>query len=300
MFNYLGTFNKPTAVNKSITCSFYEPHPKLNVVLAKTNFIEFYNVKNENLEFIQTFNIFGNILIMEKIIENKGTILDNIFILNDYLEFCIISFDKQSKNIKIMYKGHVREEMSKIKNEILYSIEKNYKFILLSPYKNIFRIIFLQTSEREKNEDIRIKSIYEDILYIFPLNKNFPLKDKENLLNEFDLISDFSFDFKNIEKNVIQKTEKNNNKQLFYVIKQNNIVEKKTIISYYNNKKIPNLKNNINLSTELFAMVKLNTYYQSGNISSNSSHNNTNETIVLNNIEKKVMILEPFLIDFKK
>lgn len=306
MFNYIGTLNKPTAVSKSITCSFTDPYSKLNVILAKSSYIEIYSVKNENLELCFSHNMFGNIIILEKIVEEKFNKTDNLFILNDSLDFSILKYNKESNEINIIAKGEIREKICNIKNKILYTVDKNYKFILISPYKNIFRVIFLHSSEREKNEDFKINMYYDDILYLFNLNKNFPIKELDKFMEENKgEVNDFEFDYKNMEnilntnsygyRNLMGVT----NRQLFQVIKQNENSlkeEKKTNISYYKNSKLSNSKNNANYSSDLFAIVKISNTYDNSSSNNNllSGNNNSNS-----NSERQVITLEPFLIDFQ-
>lgn len=316
MFNYIGTFNKPTAISKSITCSFTEPYPKKNIILVKSSFLEIYNVKNESLEFFISHNVFGSIIILEKIIEEKGSKTDNLFILNESLDYCIINFNNQTNGINIIAKGEIRESIGKIRNKILYTIDKNFKFILLSPYKSIFRIIFLHSTEREKNEGFKINMNYDEILYLFNLNKNFPLKDLDVFLEENKEAkaeaetekNNFAFDFKNME-NILNTNSYGyrnlmgvGNRQVFQVIKQKEALlkeEKKASISYYDNSKVLNLKNNANFSSDLFAIVKLsNNYTNAENTNLNNQNENASSSANFNR-DKQVVTMEPFLIDFQ-
>lgn len=305
MFNYFGTINKPTAINKTLTCSFLEPYPKLNVVLLKSNYIDIYRKNNDShLELVLSHNMFGNIIILEKIVEEKAKKADNLFILSESLDYCILKYDKEKSEIKITAKGDIREGFCKIKSNVLYSIDKNYKFIIISPYKNIIRVIFLHSEDREKMQDFKIQMNYDDLLYLFHLNKNFPSKDLESFLcdkSNCDAKSPFSFDFKNFEKSIknlsgYRINTNPGNKHLFQVIKNEDLLlkatEKKTNISYYNNSKTQNIKNNY--SSELFAMVKINNQYNiAGKHGRDSNSNSSNPE------EKQVITLEPFLIDFQ-
>jgi len=304
MLNYIGTFNKPTAISKSISCSFLEPYPNLNVVIAKNNYLEIYKVNEEILELIISHNIFGKIIILEKIVENKSLKTDNIFILNESLDYCILTYDKLKADLNIIGKGSIRENMYKIKEEVHYCVDKNYKFILVSPHKNIYKVVFLQVSEREKNQDFKINKNYDDVFCLFNLNRNFSLKDISYFLEENNNENnDFSFDFKNMEKKLntnsygYRNLSGIGNKQVFQVIKQNQSIkeEKKTSISYHNNMKFFSAiktNSNTNFFSELFAMVKLNNTYI--NNSGNSEILSSNDAG-----DKQIITLEPFLIDFQ-
>ncbi len=308
MFNYIGTLNKPTAVNKSITCSFTDSYPNLNVIVAKGSYLEIFKVKNENLELIISHNIFGNIIILEKIIENKSIATDNLFILNDTLDYCILKYDIENKKLNIITKGEIREDICKIRNDILYSLDNEYKFIILSPYKNIFRVIFLNSVSRQNNQDFKINMNYDDILYLFNLNKNFSLKEFETFLQENNYKkSDFAFDFKNME-NILNTNSygyKNllgiGNRQLFEVIKQNDVskTEKKTSISYYNNSKTTVVRNLTNSCSDLFALVRISNSYSNDNSNLNINNPTNYADLINQNREKQVITLEPFLIDFQ-
>jgi hypothetical protein len=181
MFNYIGILNKSSAVNTAITCNFLNNLNNLNLVLAKGNIIEIYNITNEGLESTPYLNVYGKIILLEKIpadsnslnLHNKNIISsstygDSLFILTEDLDFSIIAYNKTKNEIVNLDKGTVKEDIGKRQDKIHSVFEANYEYAVISAYKNLFKIVFLKN--RSKNEDFSVRYDYEDLLNLFPLN----------------------------------------------------------------------------------------------------------------------------------
>ena len=183
MYNYIGILNKPTAINKSLTCSFLDSFPNLNLIIAKSNLIEFYNITKEGLQSFLFSKIYGQVSILEKIVyfNSNNSTADDLFIMTNDYDYSIVSFDRQKNDLDCKAFGNIREDIGK-QQDIKYSLDYEYKYIIISGFKNIFKIIYLQN--RDKNSDITIRSDYDDLLLLFPLytEKGY-LDDRERLRN---------------------------------------------------------------------------------------------------------------------
>ena len=103
MHNYIGILNKSTAVNKSLTCSFLNSFPQLNMIIAKSNVLEFYNITKEGLESFLFSKIYGNVLILEKITYfNPNNSADDLFIMTNDFDYSIVSFDNHLFKIMVV------------------------------------------------------------------------------------------------------------------------------------------------------------------------------------------------------
>jgi len=167
MYNYLGIVNKSSSVNKCISCSFLNPFPNLNLVIAKANIIEIYNITKEGLEITPYIKVYGTIILLEKINYFNSNQADDLFLMTDDLDFSIISFDKIKNEIVCVSNGNIREDIGKMQDKVSYAFDNEYKFLIVSAYKNIFKIIFLQ--HRDKNADYTIRSDYDELLFMLPV-----------------------------------------------------------------------------------------------------------------------------------
>jgi hypothetical protein len=189
MYNYLGVLRKSTAIEHCVSCNFFESKTP-NLILSKNNRLEFYSLSNEgNLIAKKYINIYGKIKILLSIPSKKDK--DNLFILSQDLNFSLFSFDSINNNINILLSGSIKEDLGKIQDEFLYCLDNNKNYLMICAYKNIFKIICVNTDkcrfEKYKNYTIRFQ--YEKILFISPFNldnKNNKEKDNDeenNILN---------------------------------------------------------------------------------------------------------------------
>jgi DNA damage-binding protein 1 len=172
MFNYIGILNKSSTVSHSITCNFLNTQSKLNLVLAKGNIIEIYDITKEGLESIPYLNIYGNIILLEKIQEANN---DNIFVLTDDLEFMILTYNKTKNEVVCIEKANIKEDIGNRHEGILYAFDHNsFDFVILSAYKNIFKVVMLRN--RSKVADYSIRYDYDEALALFPIHVEDSLK----------------------------------------------------------------------------------------------------------------------------
>ena len=208
MYNYLGVLRKSTAIEHCVSCNFFESKTP-NLILSKNNRLEFYSLSNEgNLIAKKYINIYGKIKILLSIPSKKEK--DNLFILSQDLNFSLFSFDSINNNINILLSGSIKEDLGKIQDDFLYCLDNNKNYLMICAYKNIFKIICVNTDkcqfDKYKNYTIRFQ--YEKILFISP----------------------FNFDLKNINEN----NDEENNNILNYLIVKETFIEKND----FNNEKI--------------------------------------------------------------
>ena len=200
MYNYIGIINKSSAVNHSLSCNFLNSQSKLNLILAKSNIIEIYNISRDGLESTPYLNLYGRVILIEKIPQNTSdtNTADNLFILTENLDFCIIQYIKTKNEIVNVDKGSVKEDIGKRQDKVLSVFCANRDYAIISAYKNIFKIIFLKN--RTKHEDYSVRYEYEDILFLFRVN---------------------NYSYSNIFSNNLKKDKQSTNENVFGIIKVN-------------------------------------------------------------------------------
>ena len=134
--------------------------------------------------------------------EKKYKKKDNLFILTEDLDFSLISYKNNTNNIDSLITGTIKEEIGRKQDEILYSLDNNKNFILISAFKNIFKLICLNYEMKiiEKYKDFTIKYQYEDILFLSRFSLDCYMNhDNKNLLS-FAVIKTDIIDSKKILK----------------------------------------------------------------------------------------------------
>ena len=174
MYNYIGIINKSSSVSNSIVCNFLNNQTKLNLILSKSNLIEIYDISKDGLIPNPYLNIYGNIILLEKI--KNSDFSDNLFVLTEDLDFCILSHNKLKNEIICIDKGSIKEDIGKKLDKVYSAFEKNSEYVILSAYKNIFKIVFLKN--RINNNDYTMRYEYDDSLFLFPLHSD---SDKLNI-----------------------------------------------------------------------------------------------------------------------
>ena len=252
MYNYLGILKKSTAIEHCISCNFFDIK-SLNLILSKNNRLEFYSLsEEEGLIAKKYINIYGKIKILLKIPSKKGK--DNLFVLSQDLNFSLFSYDSLSNNINIPISGTIKEDLGKVQEEILYCLDNNKNYLLICAYKNIFKIICVNTdmNEFDKYKNYTIRFQYEKIMFLAPFYSgdidNKDLIDNDDVLN-FVVIKQV-YDDKNILKKENYEIKKDIVMETFQIKIQadsfDNISDtnKKKVVS---NGKITNLKVNSKL-----------------------------------------------------
>ena len=132
MFNYLGVIRKSTAVNHCVSCYFFDTKTP-NLILSKNNRIEFYHLTQEGISPNKYINIYGKIKILLSIPNQQNNIkyTDNLFVLSSDLDFCLFSYNKSNNNIDAPIMGTIKEDLGKIEDKILYSLDSNKNYLLI-------------------------------------------------------------------------------------------------------------------------------------------------------------------------
>ena len=209
MYNYVSTIRKSSSINNCARC-FFTKEDIPNLLITKNNTLEIYDLTKEGLNHYKSINIYGNIILLlnfpvynEEIDGHK----DNIFILTELLDYCVLSFDKTSNEILTLFSDTIKIDIGTRQSNILYSLDIDKNFLLISAYKNIFKLICLNTQKRlnENYNDFIIKYPYEDILFLsnFTINYIVENKNNENILT-FAMIKVESIEEKTEEENNIK------------------------------------------------------------------------------------------------
>ena len=187
MYNYVSIIRKSTSINNCIKC-FFTNEEIPNLLITKNNTIEIYDLTKEGLNNSKSLNIYGNIHLLLSIPsynEENEIHKDNIFVLTELLDFCVLSFYQESKKIVTLFSDSIKLDIGVRQENILYSLDVDKNFLLISAYKNIFKLICLNTTKRlkENYNDFIIKYQYEDILFLsnFTIN-NISTKNNDNIL----------------------------------------------------------------------------------------------------------------------
>ena len=178
MYNYIANISKSTAVTHCLSCNFFSQE-KLNLILSKNDIIEFYDLTKEGLVKNNFINIFGKIEILLNIPSHEKNKKDNLFILSEDLDFALLSFNNNSNNIDTILSGSVHEEIGRKQDGVFYSLDLMKNFLIISAFKNIFKLICVNNEMRivEKYHDFTIKYQYEDIIFLAPFSLNYVFKD---------------------------------------------------------------------------------------------------------------------------
>ena len=182
MYNYVSTIRKSSSITNCIK-SFFTNEEIPNLLLSKNNTIEIYDLTKEGLHFNKSFNIYGNInLLLSFPVYNEEIEIykDNIFILTELLDYCVLSYDKTSNKILTLFSDTINLDIGTRQENILYSFDIDKNFLLISAFKNIFKLICLNTKKRlkENYNDFIIKYQYESILFL----SNFTINNISNNL----------------------------------------------------------------------------------------------------------------------
>ena len=215
MYNYVSTIRKSSAITNCIKCFFINEEIP-NLLISKNNTIDIYDLTKEGLKYNKNITIYGNIKSLLSFPENNHSkevsqFKDNIFILTELLDYCVLIYDKETNKILTLFTDSLDLDIGSKQENILYSLDNDKNFLLISAYKNIFKLICLNTQMRfsEGYNDFIIKYQYENILFLSNFNiNNITINNSENILSfamiKIDKIKE---DKTNDDKNQISKHE---------------------------------------------------------------------------------------------
>ena len=191
MYNYIANISKSTAVTHCLSCNFFS-REKLNLILSKTDNIEFYDLTKEGLARNTYINIYGKIDLMISIPSHDNNKKNNLFVLSEDLDFALFSYNTINKNIDTILKGNINEEIGRKQDFILYTLDLMKNFLLISSFKNVFKLICVNSEMRnvENYRDFTIKYNYEDILFLAPFSLNYFIN--ENIERHYKNILTFA------------------------------------------------------------------------------------------------------------
>ena len=191
MYNYVSTIRKSSAVTNCIKCFFINEEIP-NLLISKNNTIDIYDLKKIGLEYNKNISIYGNIKLLLSFPsynndnkEEQTSLKENIFILTELLDYCVLSFDKSSNKILTLFTDTMNIDIGTRQDNLLYSLDNDKNFLLISAYRNIFKLICLNTQKRLKEgyNDFIIKYQYESILFLSNFNiNNISINKTENIL----------------------------------------------------------------------------------------------------------------------
>ena len=97
---------------------------------------------------------------------------DNIFVLSEDLDFALFSYNKNKNDIDTVLFGTINEEIGRKQDGVLYSLDLMKNFLIISAFKNIFKLLCVNNDMRilDKYQDFTIKYNYEDILFLAPFS----------------------------------------------------------------------------------------------------------------------------------
>ena len=191
MYNYIANISKSTAVTHCLSCNFFSQE-KLNLILSKIDLIELYDLTKEGLMRNTYINIYGKIDLMINIPSHDKSSKDNLFVLSEDLDFALFSYNNNTNNIETILNGNINEEIGRKQDGILYSLDLLKNFLLISAFKNVFKLICVNNEMRimDKYRDFTIKYQYEDILFLAPFSLNNYIT--ENIERHYKYILNFA------------------------------------------------------------------------------------------------------------
>ena len=301
MYNYVSSIRKSSSIDQCIRCFFLDERIP-NLLLSKNNNLEIYDLSKEGLILNREINIYGKIVLLANFPSSNENKKDNIFILTELLDYCVLYYDKNINDIMTLFNGSIKEDLGKKQNKILYSLDVDKNFLLISAYKNIFRLICLNTQKRlkENYNDFIIKYQYENILFLsnFNINKNifkeiFKKEEEEEknsiltfALVKTDLISN------NNDTNKENSNENNNKKHQISLETFQIKVEPNSFNIYYYEKKTELISNKKNIALKVTSNRKSN-YNKDNNNDKDINTSNTHEKLLEHmNLLQKIDISE--------
>ena len=314
MYNYISSIRKSSSIEQCIRCFFLKEEAP-NLILSKNNILEINNLTKEGLLFNQEIIIYGKIILLlgfpSPNDNNKKK--ENIFILTELFDYCVLSYDNNTNKINTLFNGTIKEDFGKKQNNLLYSLDNDKNFLLISSYKNIFRLICLNTEKRfeQKYNDFIIKYKYENILFLSNFNVNFNMLDKNlktedktektNILTfaviKTDLITNNSNEQKKENNNSGEPNDNNIEKKHQIALETFQLkVEPNSFNIFYYEKKTELLNNKKNIALKATSNRKSNYKGNKDNDTKNTNKNsdkstnkNTNENINVNNTHEKIL-----------
>ena len=174
MYNYIANISKSTAVTHCLSCNFFTQE-KRNLILSKNDILEFYDLTKEGLVRNTCINIFGKIELMLSIPSHDKNDKDNLFILSEDLDFALFSYNHDTNHIDTVLNGSINEEIGRKQDGVLYCLDLMKNFLILSAFKNVFKLLCVNIEMRTVNKyrDFTIKYLYEDILFLTPFSLNY-------------------------------------------------------------------------------------------------------------------------------
>ena len=320
MYNYISSIRKTSSIDQCTRC-FFTGGDIPNLLLSKGNIIEIYDLTKEGLTYNREINIYGKIVILLKFPssdEIKDKEKDNIFILTELLDYCVLSYDKAPNKILTLFNGSLKEDLGRKQDKIVYCLSSSKNYLLISAYKNIYKLICLNYKKRveDKHNDFIIKYQYEDILFLsdFNVNESFFNKaiekndnDKSSILTFAIIKSDLIDNNESKNKDNINDNKDNNEN------KDNNInnknhqitletfqikVEPNSFNIYYYEKKSELMENKKNIGLKVTSNRKAN-YGKSDNTKNginnkSSTSNNKNVSNTHDKILEHINLLQRF------
>ena len=168
MYNYIGILHKSSAVTQAISCNFLDNDAsKLNLILSKSNIIEIYNITKKGLESTPYLNIYGNVILL-KAVPSMNKTKDDLFILTEDLDYSIVT--SQNNQIVNVVKGTIKEDIGKKQDIILSAVDNKKEIIVISAYKNIFKVINLRyrNEKTDQFKELTLRYDYDELLFISP------------------------------------------------------------------------------------------------------------------------------------
>ena len=141
MYNYVSIIRKSTSINNCIRCFFTEDEIP-NLLISKNHTIEIYDLTKDGLHLNKSADIYGNIKILLSFPgdnEEIETHKDNIFVLNELLDYCVLSFDKNTNKILTLFTDSISLDIGTRQDNILYSFDIDKNLLLISTHKNILK-----------------------------------------------------------------------------------------------------------------------------------------------------------------
>ena len=117
MYNYISSIRKTSSVEICLKCFFINEEIP-NLLLSKGNTIEIYDLSKEGLVLNKILNLYGKIVVLLNFPSSPDINTnhkDNIFILTEKLDYCVLSYDKISNVINTLFTGSIKEEKNKKK-----------------------------------------------------------------------------------------------------------------------------------------------------------------------------------------
>ncbi|KAK8792811.1 hypothetical protein WA158_004975 [Blastocystis sp. Blastoise] len=182
-YHYVASAKQPNAVTHGVVGHFTGPD-NLDLIIAKCNRLELYNVTSEGLQPVYDVPIYAQISALCKY-QPQGLNQEWLIVVTYACDLCILSFDCEKHQIVTQISANIQDNIGRpIDREPICIIDPSNNFLALYLYIGVLKIVLLPSSESNivHSYNVRLLDInIKDICFLYP--SSIPLLHTPSLSN---------------------------------------------------------------------------------------------------------------------